>query len=93
MIGVTNPIWVDADGDGKFTSAREYALNLVEKYRSLPELVAQLATHDYYVAAHCAELLTQRGEDIGSPQMTDLLEKTEPETQRAFREYHATLRH
>ncbi len=91
MIGVTNPIWIDADGDGKFTSAREYAVQLTEKYQSLPELIAQLATYDYYVAAHCAELLSQQGENVRSQKIADELAKAAPQTQRAFREYGATL--
>ncbi len=35
-LGFTNPIWVDADGDGKFTSLREYAAKLVKKYQTNP---------------------------------------------------------
>jgi hypothetical protein len=31
VVGSTNPIWVDSDGDGKFTSARGYAALLVER--------------------------------------------------------------
>src|SRR5258707_844861 len=29
VIGATNPIWLDADRDGKFSSAREYASSLI----------------------------------------------------------------
>jgi hypothetical protein len=90
MLGVTNPIWVDADGDGKFTSAREYAKQLLEKGPSLAKLISQLATYDYYVAVHCAEILSERGQNLASSETAALLEKAEPEIQRAFRDYRAT---
>lgn len=32
VIGSTNPIWIDADGDGEFQSARDYAQTLVKQY-------------------------------------------------------------
>jgi hypothetical protein len=92
MLGVSNPIWVDADGDGKFTPAREYAKQLIQKDPSLAELFSKLATYDYYVAAHCAELLSGRGQDLATPEIAGLLEKARPETQRAFGNYRASLR-
>jgi hypothetical protein len=91
MLGVTNPIWIDADGDGKFTSARDYAKQLMDKRPSLAELFSQLATYDYYVAAHCAEILSQHGQNLASSEITASLEKAAPETQRAFRDYRATI--
>jgi hypothetical protein len=90
MISITNPIWVDADGDGKFTCAREYARQLVEKYHVLPELFAELATYDYYVAAHCGELLAARGQNLATSEITALIAKAPAEIERGFREYLAT---
>lgn len=54
VIGATNPVWVDADGDGKFSSSRDYAKELM----ALPadEARAKLAEHSGSVAAHLAEL-------------------------------------
>lgn len=31
VLGATNPVWLDADADGKFTSARDYAKQIVER--------------------------------------------------------------
>ena len=31
VIGSTNPIWLDADGDGSFQSAHAYAQNLLKQ--------------------------------------------------------------
>lgn len=36
VIGANNPVWLDADGDGKFTSARDYARALLERTSSNP---------------------------------------------------------
>lgn len=44
-LGFTNPIWVDADNDGNFTSVRERAEQLVREHAQRPtELIAMLAT-------------------------------------------------
>jgi hypothetical protein len=55
VIGATNPVWVDGDGDGKFTSAREYAERMVALPRE--QLLLELATADWAIAAQAAELL------------------------------------
>src|ERR1043165_5622981 len=47
VIGSTNPIWVDGDGDGKFTPARAYAKSLIQQYGTEPaRLLTALATCD-----------------------------------------------
>src|SRR5690606_34888277 len=38
-IGITNPIWIDADGDGKFSSAGEFVVRLVRQLPEWPALV------------------------------------------------------
>jgi len=32
VIGSTNPVWIDADGDGRFESAFEYAQGLIKQF-------------------------------------------------------------
>ncbi len=45
-LAFTNPIWVDADGDGRFTALREYAARAVRALQQHPErLVDTLASH------------------------------------------------
>lgn len=63
VFGITNAIRVDADGDGVFSSARDYATRLVETHADVRELFGALAAHDAIVAAHAAELLEARGVD------------------------------
>ena len=60
-LGFTNPIWVDADGDGKYTSLRDYAANLVEQYRIRPsELLLQLEQRKDLQIPAIAELAAQK---------------------------------
>lgn len=57
VIGAVNPIWVDADGDGKFTAARGYARKLVAQHGSDPAaLLRELAHFDEAAAAQAASL-------------------------------------
>ena len=52
VIAVTNPIRVDADGDGKFTSARGYAMRLIKEFGGdLKRLNKELTSYDQAVAA------------------------------------------
>ncbi|MEK7728824.1 MAG: CehA/McbA family metallohydrolase, partial [candidate division KSB1 bacterium] len=51
-LGFTNPIWVDANNDGKFTSVRERAEQLVQEQAQRPaELVAALASQPVLMKA------------------------------------------
>lgn len=57
VIGSTNPIWIDADGDGKFRSAHDYAAELIrtsgDDAAALEEL---LGDYDAAVRAQAASL-------------------------------------
>jgi hypothetical protein len=55
ILGATNPIWIDADGDGQFSSARAYAAALVQKFAG-DELKNAAADYDPAVAAQVAGL-------------------------------------
>ena len=57
VVGSTNPIWLDGDGDGRFTAARTYAKRLVNEHGSDPaKLVSALNGFDEAVAAQAASL-------------------------------------
>ena len=61
IVGSTNPIWIDGDGDGKFTAAREYAAGLVQRSGGdAAKLQAELAGYDAAVALHVSELTARR---------------------------------
>jgi hypothetical protein len=85
VIGATNPIRVDADGDGNFQSARDYAMRLMNDSRSsLPQLVEALAAHDESVAIQAAALARQRGANFTSQDFQRAVATGAPSVKRAF---------
>lgn len=68
VIGATGAVWIDGDGDGKRSSAYDYAQRLMkEKGVDVAKVVPALAAYDEAVAAQVAGLLSARGVDINSP--------------------------
>jgi hypothetical protein len=68
VIGSTNPVWLDADGDGKFQSAFSYAESVVKQFGSdAAKLKAALSDYDQSVAAQVASLAgTSASPQVGS---------------------------
>ena len=63
VIGSTNPVWVDADNDGKFSSARDIAKKLrAETHNDPNNLLTALVSYDRAVAAQAASLSREAGE-------------------------------
>ncbi len=57
VIGSTNPIWLDADGNGRFQSAHEYAKGLLAKFGGdLLKLEEALREYDQAVAVQVTSL-------------------------------------
>jgi len=92
VLGATNPIWIDGDGDGKFTSARSYAKALIERIGTDPvKLIPALGRYDEAVVAQAASLCQAAGCEVRADEFTRLL-KTAPEsTQRGFAAFASTL--
>ena len=62
VLGATNPVWLDADGDGKFTSAREYAKQAIEQSGGdAAKLESTLAHYDAMVRAQAEALRRATG--------------------------------
>ena len=58
VLGATNPVWLDADGDGKYTAARDYAKHVVEHSGGdAAKVGAALQRYDAAVAAQAAALI------------------------------------
>lgn len=92
VIGATNPIWIDADGDGRFTAARTYAKKLIELHGNDPtKLLPALATYDQAVASQTASLMQETGVDLRTPEIAKLLEKTSEAVRRGFHAYAESL--
>lgn len=60
VLGSTNPIWIDADRDGTFTSARGYAASLLRQAAGDPaELSILLESYDAAVKAQARDLASR----------------------------------
>jgi hypothetical protein len=80
LMGSSGAIWIDADGDGKRTSAFQYAQQILERAKNDPEeIIKLLSTYHQSVAAQAAALLWKNGVDLYSEEIQHLLDtSTEP---------------
>ena len=91
VLAATNPIWLDADGDGRFTAARGYARQLVERHGTNPQnLLPALARFDEATAAQAASLCVAGGVDINSDSFRRALDSAEGSVRRGFESFAAT---
>jgi len=92
VIGATNPIWIDADRDGKFTSARAHGRGLVQRAGASAEsLFAALADADEAVAAQAASLSRAAGSDLLDPLFTAQLSRAPAHVRKGFELFISTL--
>jgi hypothetical protein len=92
VIGATNPIWLDADGDGKFSSALDYAANLLRRFGPDPaRLLPELEKYDEAVCVQAASLCQSAGRDIRAEEFVRELKTSSDSVRRAFARYTATL--
>lgn len=93
VIGVTNPVWVDADGDGVFTAPRALAAKVLGLHgQDAAAVIAELAHYDEAVAAQAASLLQAGGTDVRAVTIGRLLQGAAEPVRRGFAAYAATLR-
>jgi hypothetical protein len=80
VLGVTGAVWLDGDGDGKQTSAYEYASRLCEASRwKAAGVVQALAGYDEAVAAQAAGLIQGRGVSADP-----FVREADPQVKRGF---------
>lgn len=92
VIGATNPIWLDGDGDGTYTAPRTYAKALLVSTGNEPnKLIAELASFDEVVAEQAASLFQASGRDVRAAEFSEALRKASPNVRRGFANYSATL--
>jgi hypothetical protein len=92
VIGATNPIWLDADDDGKFSSAHDYAKILLTRFGSDPtRLLPELEKYDEAVCVQAASLCQSAGRDIRGEEFVHGLKTSSDSVRRAFARYSATL--
>jgi hypothetical protein len=92
VLSSTNPIWLDADGDGKFTSARAYAKKLIQQNGTEPARLLPALTHyDEAVAAQAAGLCHVAGKNIARAEFAGHLRYAPGAVQRGFASFAETI--
>jgi hypothetical protein len=90
VLGATNPIWIDADGDGQFTPARKYARQIVQNVGAeAANVIPALVNFDEAVAAQVASLCRANRKDIGDREFTDQLRRAPRQVQAGFAAFEA----
>lgn len=93
VIASTNPVWLDADGDGKFSSARTYAQRLVtESAGKVAKLITALNRYDEAVVAQAASLSARQGQRLDSPRFDKKLKSASNQVQRGVSAFAGTQR-
>lgn len=89
-IASTNPIWIDADGDGEFTAARKYARQMTERHGTdAARLLPALSRYDEAVAAQAASLCARAGAKLDESPFVDALKVAAPQVAAGFANYAA----
>jgi hypothetical protein len=88
IMGATGAVWIDADGDGKKSCARDYAQRLLQSNkRRIPDLIMRLKDFDEAVAVQAANLLRARGISLRNPGIRQVAREAGPGVERAFEAY------
>jgi hypothetical protein len=94
VIGATNPVWIDADEDGKYTSPRAYAKKLVftSDESAFPKVIEALGDFDWATGAQAAEILHDKGLDLTRANVQEILQGAAPQTKQAFKDYFESIK-
>jgi hypothetical protein len=88
VIGCSGAIRVDGDGDGRWSSPREYAERAVAASGGdLAKLLAGLERFDEATAVQAAHLFQRAGKSLQSPESSELLRAAPEHVQRGFADY------
>ncbi|HEX7859754.1 MAG TPA: CehA/McbA family metallohydrolase, partial [Verrucomicrobiae bacterium] len=87
MIGATNPVYVDGDGNGFYTSPRKTAQVLCESYASPHDLIPALGDYGRGTALQVAEILHEAGIDLAANEFAPAFGRAAPFVKEAVRDY------
>lgn len=88
VLGLTNPVYLDADGDGNYTSPRGLAQAILTKIGTDPEkLLPALADYDEAVVTQVASLCEKQVVEIRGAAFQELLLRAAEHVQRGFANY------
>jgi hypothetical protein len=86
-LGISGSIRVDADGDGRWSSAYDYAGRVVAKSNDLAALVGSLTDYDSATAAQAAHLWQSGPSAVEFDKLLPAASNAAPHVQAGFREY------
>ena len=93
LIGATNPIRIDGDGDGKYSSPHDIATRLVDDSRGdAVRLVKALEAFDPAVTVQAAAVCRQRGIDLSKGAGAKAVEGASPAVRQAITAYFIVLK-
>ena len=81
-------VWIDGDGDGRRTSAHDYAQRIYKQAGGeLDKLIQLLPDYDQAVAAQVAHLYQSSGRTLLSPAATETISSASDEVKAGIRKY------
>lgn len=92
VIGCSGAVWIDGDGDGHRTSARESAKHLVKEFKDFGQLCKRLSEYDEAIAAQTAHLLRTSGVSLQDEKLRTAIRQAATSVQSGFRMYEESWR-
>lgn len=87
-LGISGAVWVDGDGDGRRSPAREYAERMfAETGGDLSKLAQALQPFDAAVSTHAAQLYRTGGENLRGEEYERIMKSAPPHVAAGFQTY------
>lgn len=88
VLGISGAVWVDADGDGRRSSARDYAERICGQAAGDPDkLVTALSNYDAPTASHAAHVWRTSGRSLDDPNLVRAVRAAPVAVRDGFRVY------
>ena len=88
LLGITGAIRVDADNDGRFTSAYEYAKTIWDSTNhDVNNYIGRLSGFDESVAIQAASVLDENHIDLAGTDVTRVLSHVQPQIRSGFEQF------
>jgi hypothetical protein len=85
LIGSTGAVWIDGDGDGRRTSARDYAIKLLQRTKNDPrKTIKLLSSYHESISIQAAALIWKNGTDLNGQQLQQVLKDSNESVKRGF---------
>ncbi len=92
VIGCSGAVWIDGDGDGRRSCARDLAQRLVNELKDFEKLCDRLSDYDEATVAQAAHLLRVSGTSLQDEKLRSAIRKAATTVQSGFRLYEESWR-